>query len=69
MRKLLVKIFENGEKVATLPTLSEIREYCREQVETIWDEVKRFENPHTYYVDLSPKLWRVKHSLLEEYSK
>ena len=68
-RKLLVKIFENGEKIAQLPTLSEIREYCKEQVETIWDEVKRFENPHTYYVDLSPKLWRVKHSLLEEYSK
>ena len=68
-RELLVKIFENGEKVAELPTLSEIREYCKEQVDTIWDEVKRFENPHTYYVDLSPKLWRVKHSLLEEYSK
>lgn len=67
-RKLLVKIFENGEQVASLPELSEIRKYCQEQVETIWDEVKRFENPHTYYVDLSPKLWRVKHSLLEEYS-
>jgi len=68
-RKLLVKVFENGKQIAKLPELSEIREYCREQVETIWDEVKRFENPHTYYVDLSPKLWRVKHSLLEEYSK
>ena len=68
-RKLLVKIFENGQQIAQLPKLSEIREYCKEQVETIWDEVKRFENPHTYYVDLSPKLWRVKHSLLEQYSK
>ena len=68
-RKLLVKIFENGEKVANLPTLSEIREYCSEQVETIWDEVKRFENPHTYYVDLSQKLWEVKNNLLQRYSK
>lgn len=68
-RKLLVKIFENGKQIATLPELSEIRQYCKEQVDTIWDEVKRFENPHTYYVDLSPKLWEVKHSLLEKYSK
>ncbi len=67
-RKLLVKIFEKGEQTATLPELSEIREYCKEQVETIWDEVKRFENPHTYYVDLSPKLWKVKNELLEKYS-
>lgn len=68
-RKLLVKVFENGEQIVSLPKLPEIREYCKEQVETIWDEVKRFENPHTYYVDLSPKLWRVKHSLLEKFSK
>ncbi len=67
-RKLLVKIFENGKQIAKLPELSEIRQYCKEQVETIWDEVKRFENPHTYYVDLSQKLWDVKHELLEKYS-
>lgn len=68
-RKLLVKIFENGKQITKLPELSQIRKYCKEQVETIWDEVKRFENPHTYYVDLSQKLWDVKHSLLEKYSK
>lgn len=68
-RKLLTQVFENGKQVVNLPKLSEIRDYCAQQVDTIWDEVKRFENPHTYYVDLSPKLWRVKHSLLEEYSK
>lgn len=66
-RKLLVKIFENGEQVAELPTLSEIRDYCKNQVDTIWDEVKRFENPHAYYVDLSQKLWDVKNSLLKKY--
>lgn len=68
-RKLLKQVFKNGEQVAELPKLSEIREYCAEQVETIWDEVKRFENPHSYYVDLSPKLWRVKNDLLERFSK
>ena len=68
-KKLLVKIFESGKQIAKLPELSEIRQYCKEQVETIWEEVKRFENPHTYYVDLSPELWKVKHELLEKYSK
>ncbi len=68
-KKLLVKLFEKGECVAKLPEISEIRQYCKEQIDTIWDEVKRFENPHTYYVDLSPKLWRVRHSLLEKYSE
>ena len=68
-KKLLVKLFENGECVAKLPDIKEIRQYCKEQVDTIWDEVKRFENPHAYYVDLSQKLWDVRHSLLEKYSK
>ena len=68
-KKLLVKLFENGECVAELPEINEIRQYCKEQIDTIWDEVKRFENPHAYYVDLSPKLWRVRHSLLEKYSE
>lgn len=68
-RKLLKQVFKNGEQVAELPKLSEIRKYCAQQVETIWDEVKRFENPHSYYVDLSPKLWQVKNELLERFSK
>lgn len=68
-KKLLVKIFENGKKIATMPPLEEVRTYCKEQIDTIWDEVKRFENPHTYYVDLSQKLWDVKHELLEKYSE
>ena len=68
-RRLLVKVFENGKDVSNLPSLPEIRKYCAQQVDTIWDEVKRFENPHAYYVDLSPKLWAVKNELLEKYSK
>ena len=64
-KELQVPIFKNGELVYKLPTLPEIREYCRAQVETLWDEVKRFDNPHTYYVDLSKKLWDIKYNLLK----
>ena len=64
-KELQVPIFKNGELVYKLPSLDEIREYCRAQVETLWDEVKRFDNPHAYYVDLSQKLWDIKYSLLK----
>ncbi|MEE0867543.1 MAG: nicotinate phosphoribosyltransferase [Clostridia bacterium] len=67
-RKLLVPIFKGGELVYDLPKLDDIRAYCKDQLDTIWDEVKRFENPHTYYVDLSQKLWDVRNGLLEKYS-
>ena len=40
--------------------------YCAEQVDTLWDEVKRFDNPHNYYVDLSQKLYDIKTRLLNE---
>lgn len=64
VRELQVPVFKGGECVYTSPELKEIREYCTQQVELLWDEVKRFENPHTYYVDLSDKLWNVKRKLL-----
>lgn len=64
LRELLIPIFKNGECVYTPPHISEIKEYCKEQINTLWDEVKRFENPHKYYVDLSEKLWNVKQDLL-----
>lgn len=66
-RPLLKKIFENGKCVYENPSLDALREYCRLEVDGLWDEVKRFENPHTYYVDLSKKLWDVKYGLLEKY--
>lgn len=68
-RELLVPIFKSGECVYNLPTIGEIQEYCRNEVASLWDEVKRFENPHRYYVDLSKKLWDIKHSLLENSAK
>jgi len=64
-KELQVPIFLNGELVYRMPTLEEIREYCIQQVDTLWDEVKRFDNPHSYYVDLSQKLWDIKYGLLK----
>ncbi len=64
-RELMVPVFRKGQRVYTSPSIQEIRSYCAEQVDTLWDEVKRFENPHNYYVDLSQKLWNIKHQLLE----
>ena len=63
-KELLVPIFKNGECVYELPSIDEIQKYCKEQIMTLWDEVKRFENPHKYYVDLSDKLWNIKNDLL-----
>lgn len=68
-RELLVPIFKNGKCVYNKPELKEIRDHCAREVATMWEEVTRFENPHAYYVDLSPKLWNIKHSLLSNSSK
>ncbi len=65
-REMQVPIFLGGECVYDLPSLEEIRRYCAEQVDTLWDEVKRFDYPHDYYVDLSKKLWDIKYQLLEK---
>lgn len=65
-KELQVPIFQKGELVYQCPSLEEIREYCQQQVDTLWDEVKRFDNPHTYYVDLSKKLWEVKYNMLKQ---
>ena len=64
-RELQVPVFKSGELVYKLPSLEEIRSYCLAQVDTLWDEVKRFDNPQTYYVDLSQKLWDIKYDLLK----
>ena len=66
-RKLLVPIFKGGKKVYEEPSLKEIRDYCLRQTDTLWDEVKRFENPHKYYVDLSKNLWAERNSLIEKF--
>jgi len=69
VRPLLKQLFKGGECVYESPSLEALREYCSLEVDKLWDEVKRFENPHTYYVDLSKPLWDVKYRLLSEFQK
>ena len=64
VKELQEKIFENGKLIYKNPTLKEIAEYAKLQLETIWDEVKRLNNPQRYYVDLSQKLYDLKTELL-----
>ncbi len=64
-KEILVPIFKDGVCVYEKPHIADIQNYCKTEVGKLWDEVKRFENPHRYYVDLSRKLWDIKHSLLE----
>lgn len=65
-KNLHITVYKDGKLVYKLPELNGIKKYCAEQIETLWDEVKRFENPHTYYVDLSKRLWNEKSRLLSE---
>lgn len=67
VKELLVPIFKDGKLVYNKPSINEIQDYCKQQIDLLWEEVLRFENPHTYYVDLSQKLWDIKHNLLEHY--
>lgn len=66
-KKLMVKILEMGKCIYKSPDIKEIRAYCMDQIDKLWDEVLRFENPHIYYVDLSQKLWNVKQNILKMY--
>lgn len=67
-KKLQVQIFDNGKQVYSSPSLKEIAKYREEAVGSLWDEVKRFEKPHNYYVDLSEDLWNLRNDLLNEHS-
>ena len=68
-KKLQVKVYDKGRQVYECPSVKEISDYRREQVDSLWDEVTRFENPHTYYVDLSEELWELRHTLLNQHNK
>ncbi|MDD6762704.1 MAG: nicotinate phosphoribosyltransferase [Clostridiales bacterium] len=67
-RPLLKRIFKKGECVYESPSVQVLREYCRMEIDGLWDELKRFENPHKYYVDLSRQLWEIKNELLRSTS-
>ena len=69
VRDLRVQLFDKGRCVYESPSVDEIKDYCQQQMETLWDETLRFENPQTYYVDLSQKLWDTKNQLLSEFAR
>ena len=66
VKNLREQIFDKGECVYESPSVDEIRDYCSQQLDVMWDEMKRFENPQTYYVDLSYNLWRLNNKMIEE---
>lgn len=68
-KEIMVKIFENGKLIYNKPTIGEIRANCTKEIDSLWDSIKRFENPHAYYVDLSPKLWKIKDDILRSYKR
>ena len=68
VKDMMTQIFDNGKCVYDSPSVMEIKEFASKESEKLWPEVLRFENPHTYYVDLSENLWTLKQSLLHKYS-
>jgi nicotinate phosphoribosyltransferase len=68
VKELQVKIFDKGECIYSSPNIKKIKEYCKEQLQTLWEESLRLKNPHNYYVDLSEKLWTLKYDLINKYS-
>ena len=66
MKELLVPVFLKGECVYTSPSVMEIRDFCQKELDTLWDETRRLMNPHKVYVDLSPRLYDMKISLLDK---
>lgn len=68
-KRLLTPIYQKGRRVYQPPSIRQIRDFCRQETEKVWEEVLRFENPQPYYVDLSPKLWEVKQELLRRGGK
>ena len=67
MRELPVQVFKDGECVYHSPKVMDIQKYCKEELNTLWDETKRLVNPHEVHVDLSKPLWDMKHELLDKY--
>ena len=66
VKDLLIPVFKNGKQVYKLPTLKEVRENCEHELNSFWDEVRRLKNPHTYYVDLSQKLYNLKYKMIKD---
>ena len=69
VRPMLNIIIKDGNLIEPLPTLQETKQYLQLELKTLYDEVKRFENPHDYYVDLSQKLWDLRTELIHKFKK
>lgn len=69
LRELLVPVFKEGKCVYQFPKVMDIREYCKKELDTLWDESRRLMNPHTVHVDLSNELWHMKNQLLDSYHR
>ncbi len=68
-KNLRTQIFDKGKCVYESPSIADIKDYCKKELDSMWDEMKRFENPQTYYVDLSYDLWKLKHDMLSDAKK
>ncbi|MBE6061017.1 MAG: nicotinate phosphoribosyltransferase [Clostridium sulfidigenes] len=68
IKNLMVQIFDKGKCTYESPSVMEIREFCSKEKASLWSEIRRLQNPHQYYIDLSKNLWNLKESLLHEYS-
>ncbi len=68
VKNLLRPIYQDGKLVYDLPDIETIRQHCKQEMESLWEEVKRFDYPHLYYVDLSEKLWDLKHELIKQHA-
>lgn len=66
VKELQIKIFENGKQIYTSPSLKDIANYSEKDLDTFWDEIKRIDNPHKYFVDLSQNLWTLKQNMLNK---
>ncbi|MCR5268802.1 MAG: nicotinate phosphoribosyltransferase [Lachnospiraceae bacterium] len=69
LRELMIPVFKGGKCIYESPKVMEMRDYCKKELDTLWEETKRLVNPHKVYVDLSPRLYDIKISLLDEMSK
>ena len=69
VKDLRVQLFDKGKCIYESPDIEDIKAYCAGEIKTLWSETLRFENPQTYYVDLSKDLWEIKHDLINSYTK
>ena len=67
VKELLMPVFLNGQCVYEAKPVMESRNYCQQELCTLWDETRRLVNPQEVHVDLSKKLWDLKNELLNTY--